>query len=63
VLRFWIGTINRNVTRSIRVDDVDYSKGLFVAAYYAWWEQQSIVYYYDTYGRARTTTLNYDPYY
>ncbi|MDR3291322.1 MAG: hypothetical protein LBT10_04145 [Methanobrevibacter sp.] len=62
VFRFWLNTDYYSCTHSIRVDDVDYSKGLFVAAYYDW-GKQGIVYYYDTYGRARTTTLNYDPYY
>jgi hypothetical protein len=61
VLRFWLHTDNY-VTHSIRIDDVDYSKGLFIAAYYhGWGKQEGDVYYYDIYGRARATSLNYDP--
>jgi hypothetical protein len=62
VFRFWLNTDHSTCTHSIRVDDVDYSKGLFVAAYYnGWGKQEGDVYYYDIYGRPRTAILDYDP--
>jgi hypothetical protein len=58
VLRFWLdgGCV---CTPSMTINDVDYSKGLFIAADFSWGTHTAAIYYYDTYGRARTNSLTY----
>jgi hypothetical protein len=58
VLRFWLDG-NYVCTPSMTINDVDYSKGLFIAADFSWGTHTAAIYYYDTYGRVRSTSLTY----
>jgi hypothetical protein len=58
VLRFWLeGAFI--CTKSMNIDDVDYNKGLFIAADYSKGTHTAAIYYYDTHGKARTTNFSH----
>jgi hypothetical protein len=62
VFKFWLEVDLYSCTPSMTINEIDYNKGLFVAANTDWGKQWANVYYYDTDGIARTATLNYNPY-
>jgi hypothetical protein len=45
----------------MKINYIDYSKDLFIAADTNWGKQWADVYYYDINGDARTVTLTYNP--
>jgi hypothetical protein len=58
VFRFWLEGACI-VTNSMLIDDIDYNKGLFIAADYSGGTHTAVIYYYDIKGRAHTTNFKY----
>jgi hypothetical protein len=61
VFKFWLEIAAYSCTHSMTINGIDYSKGLFVSANSNCYKQWADVYYYDSYGIARTVTLTYNP--